>query len=81
MAVLKSEAVTRCENCGKELFGRTDKRFCNDGCRNQFNREKAVREQQKAQDNLPEILKIIQKNYGYCEAITRKTWRVTNICS
>ena len=63
MATFKSEAVTHCENCGKELFGRTDKRFCNDGCRNQFNREKAVREQQKAHDNLPEIFKIIKRNY------------------
>jgi hypothetical protein len=64
MPTLKSEAVMHCENCGKELFGRTDKRFCNDGCRNQFNREKAFRDAQKAHDNLPEIFKIIKRNYG-----------------
>jgi len=28
-----------CENCGKSLYGRTDKRFCNDNCRNTYNRE------------------------------------------
>jgi len=52
-----------CENCGRELYGRTDKRFCNDGCRNQFNRTKTLREQQKAHENLPEIFKIIRRNY------------------
>ncbi|MCR8556923.1 DUF2116 family Zn-ribbon domain-containing protein [Mucilaginibacter sp. BJC16-A38] len=87
MPTLRSEAIKHCENCGKELFGRTDKRFCNDGCRNQFNREKAAREKQKAHDNLPEIFKIIKRNYeilqGYSlkglhedEAIFTDTWRL-----
>lgn len=63
MTTLKSAATKNCENCGKLLFGRTDKRFCNDSCRNQFNREKASRDAQKAHDNLPEIFKIIKRNY------------------
>jgi len=52
-----------CENCGKVLFGRTDKRFCNDTCRNTFNREKHLREKIKENENLPEILRIIKRNY------------------
>lgn len=52
-----------CENCSKELFGRIDKRFCNDNCRNEFNRKKKQQEIQKANESMPEILKIIKKNY------------------
>ena len=52
-----------CENCGKVLFGRTDKRFCNDTCRNTFNREKHLREKIKENENLPEIIRIIKRNY------------------
>lgn len=52
-----------CEHCRKPLFGRTDKRFCNDTCRNTFNRAKAEREKIQAHENLPEIFRIIKKNY------------------
>jgi hypothetical protein len=27
----------RCEECGRTINGRTDKRFCSDNCRNTFN--------------------------------------------
>ncbi len=55
---------TRCEHCGKPLFGRTDKRFCNDGCRNAFNRFKSQFERQLWEhENVPEVLKIIRNNY------------------
>lgn len=63
MSIPDKTTEKRCENCRKELYGRTDKRFCNDGCRNQFNRTKMLREQQKAHENLPEIFKIIRRNY------------------
>jgi predicted nucleic acid-binding Zn ribbon protein len=52
-----------CELCGKALFGRADKRFCNDNCRNTFNRAKALEKQNKAHENLPEIFLIIKQNY------------------
>lgn len=58
-----------CENCGKALFGRTDKRFCNDTCRNTYNRNKALLEQKKAHDNLPEIFKIIKRNYEILQSL------------
>ncbi len=28
-----------CQNCGQVLHGRTDKKFCDDGCRNNFNNQ------------------------------------------
>lgn len=58
-----NETHTNCENCGRELFGRIDKRFCNDNCRNEFNRKKKQQEIQKANESMPEILKIIKRNY------------------
>jgi len=58
-----------CENCGKVLFGRTDKRFCNDTCRNTFNREKHLREKVKENENLPEILRIIKRNYQILQSM------------
>jgi predicted nucleic acid-binding Zn ribbon protein len=57
------EEEKHCENCGKPLFGRTDKRFCNDTCRNTFNREKTLRGHIKDHENLPEIFRIIKHNY------------------
>ncbi|MBS1504853.1 MAG: hypothetical protein JST32_22525 [Bacteroidetes bacterium] len=52
-----------CEHCGKVLYGRTDQRFCNDTCRNTFNRNKSLQEKQAAHENLPEIFRIIKRNY------------------
>jgi len=56
------EAV-KCAHCGKEIHGRTDKRFCNDDCRNQFNRARRQRERKPDHPNVSEILKIIRNNY------------------
>ena len=58
-----NDSYPSCENCGRELFGRIDKRFCNDNCRNDFNRKKKQQDIQKANENIPEILKIIKRNY------------------
>lgn len=59
----KASTEPLCENCEKPLFGRADKRFCNDSCRNNFNRIK--RNQQKHKDPLPnsEVFQIIKRNY------------------
>lgn len=29
--------MKNCQECGQRLFGREDKKFCGDGCRNSFN--------------------------------------------
>lgn len=33
-------SIKKCLNCGKELRGRSDKKFCDDYCRNNFNNDK-----------------------------------------
>lgn len=53
-----------CVNCGRAIHhGRSDRRFCNDGCRNTFNWNKRENEKVQQHENLPEILKIIKRNY------------------
>jgi hypothetical protein len=35
--LLKQEQEKGCEECGRSIMGRIDKRFCSDQCRNTFN--------------------------------------------
>ena len=35
--------IRNCRTCGSRLRGRSDKKFCNDYCRNQFNNEQKAR--------------------------------------
>lgn len=37
MSTLRFDVQPTCLNCGKDLFGRADKKYCNDTCRNQAN--------------------------------------------
>ena len=32
--------TTKCRECGKPLIGRADKKYCHEGCRNEFNNRK-----------------------------------------
>ena len=34
-----ASSVKECQACGKPLHGRTDKKFCNDYCRNSYNNQ------------------------------------------
>ncbi|MBP6455132.1 MAG: hypothetical protein KA275_00275 [Chitinophagaceae bacterium] len=43
----------KCLNCNKNLIGRSDKKFCNDYCRNEFNNKNKIAE--------PLIIKTINK--------------------
>ena len=52
-----------CEYCYKPLHGRSDMRFCNDTCRNTYNRHKRTAEKVKEHENMPEIFRIIKRNY------------------
>lgn len=52
-----------CQECGKEIHGRSDKRFCNDTCRNNLNRKKRIAEQVIIPDIALEIIRIIKNNY------------------
>lgn len=58
-----------CEHCGRPFHtGRSDRRFCNDTCRNAFNRDKARAEKQAANAAIPEIFKIITRNYAILQS-------------
>lgn len=47
-----------CEDCGKPLFGRIDKKFCNDSCRNaHFNKVNRV-----SNNYVRQINRILKKN-------------------
>lgn len=59
----KANTEALCENCGKPLFDRTDKRFCNDSCRNNFNRIKHNPQKHRGQLLNPEIFQIIKNNH------------------
>lgn len=52
-----------CSHCGKPLHGRSDQVYCNDTCRNTFNRQKRAAEKITEHENMPEIIRIIKRNY------------------
>jgi predicted nucleic acid-binding Zn ribbon protein len=58
-----AEPKRTCNQCGKILHGRADQRYCNDGCRNTYNRHKREQERLREHGNVPEIFRIIKKNY------------------
>jgi hypothetical protein len=37
MTITKESSIKKCEECGKTIRGRLDKRFCDANCRNSFN--------------------------------------------
>lgn len=61
-----------CAYCQKELYGRSDQRFCNDNCRNTFNRQNRAQEKITEHENMPEILRIIKRNYELLKSSDRK---------
>ncbi|WP_134091843.1 DUF2116 family Zn-ribbon domain-containing protein [Olivibacter sp. XZL3] len=52
-----------CQDCGNQLRGRSDQRFCNDTCRNHFNRKKRQEIAERIPVSAKEILRIIKNNY------------------
>lgn len=52
-----------CLFCGKELFGRSDKAYCNDTCRNNGNRERRKKLAWYEPDFIRQINTILKRNY------------------
>jgi len=55
--------MSDCIECGRELFGRCDKKFCSDGCRNSYNnriRRKGTEEPRR----INRVLEKKQENSG-----------------
>lgn len=54
-----------CLECDRELFGRTDKKFCSDGCRNTYNN----RLNKDTTNRVRNINNRLRKNYRILEAL------------
>jgi len=52
------KVLKMCELCGKKITGRSDKKFCDDYCRNQFNNARNLKETLRVK----QINTILKKN-------------------
>lgn len=52
------EQTRTCLQCGRELQGRKDKKFCDDQCRNDFNNQRNAHESEEVRS----IINILKKN-------------------
>ena len=51
--------MEKCKECGEQLFGRIDKKFCNEGCRNAFHNRKS----RENYLSLRKVDAVLKKNY------------------
>ncbi len=58
-----------CQYCNKMLHGRSDQRYCNDDCRNTYNRLKRKAEKIADHKNTPEIFRAIGRNYELLKSL------------
>lgn len=52
-----------CRQCEKQLYGRIDQVYCNDNCRNTYNKQQTRLNKIEPHPNQKAIFKIIQRNY------------------
>ncbi|MBD98938.1 MAG: hypothetical protein CMO34_03770 [Verrucomicrobia bacterium] len=57
-----------CANCGEELFGRVDKKFCSDQCRNTYNNKLHGKDNNFVRNTN----RILRKNRKILESLTTK---------
>lgn len=62
MATLRYDVQPICLNCGKDLFGRADKKYCNDTCRNQANSAKRKKLKKEEPRHVYQISRDILRN-------------------
>ena len=53
-----AKKIKTCPECGEEILGRADKKFCSDQCRNTFNN----RDKQDANNYIRNVNNILRKN-------------------
>lgn len=63
MSTKPSSLVKECKYCKRPLHGRSDQVYCNDTCRNTYNRNKRAYEKTPPHPNEREVFQIIKKNY------------------
>lgn len=57
------QAGRLCEECQKPLYGRVDQRFCNDTCRNAYNRHKRKFEETTEPQFVRQIVNVLKRNH------------------
>lgn len=62
---MKSTAPRKCQECGKTLHGRSDKKFCNDYCRNSFNNKASLADSEQVK-HINTILRRNRKILNEC---------------
>ncbi len=62
------EKARKCKECGKNIYGRVDKKFCNDTCRATFSNRKYRSENRE----ILTINRILKRNYSILKALSSK---------
>ena len=67
-----STEIRYCRQCEKQLYGRADQMYCNDTCRNTFNKLKEKEAKTPPHPNEKEIFAIIRRNYDILKRLSPK---------
>ena len=62
-------AIRYCRQCDKPLHGRSDQIYCNDTCRNTYNKQKTRAHKIPPHPNQKAIFKAIQRNYEILKSL------------
>ncbi|TCD03211.1 hypothetical protein [Pedobacter psychroterrae] len=64
--------IRYCRQCEKQMYGRSDQVYCNDTCRNRFNKQKEKQAKTPPHPKEKEIFSIIRRNYEILKRLTPK---------
>lgn len=64
--------IRYCNQCEKQLYGRADQVYCNDTCRNTFNKQKEKQAKTPPHPKEKEIFAIIRRNYDILKRLSPK---------
>lgn len=68
----ESPEIRYCRQCEKQLYGRADQVYCNDTCRNTFNKQKERQAKTPPHPKEKEIFALIRRNYDILKRLTPK---------
>lgn len=60
--------INTCKDCGEKLFGRIDKKYCNDSCRNNFNN----RHNSFRYEHIKQVNRILKSNWRILQSMYQK---------
>ncbi|RYG30445.1 MAG: hypothetical protein EOO01_36710, partial [Chitinophagaceae bacterium] len=73
-----STTIRTCQACDRKLLSRNDQRFCDDTCRNRYNRQKRHLAKITPRPNEKEIIKILKRNYELLKTQLPGQWETDN---